>query len=106
MTPATLLIIKKSIYHGILPSRSLSCKKYDERTHCDLMGFLSGYIPTKAKPLSFYCDSYGIENGLTSGSTIRAMYDGGTSGRLEIEAKCEEDVRATYYLYQHVKPFL
>jgi len=99
------IIIKKSAMYGITPTRTISTKKYDEREHCDLFGMLSGYMPSNAKSLNFYCSLYGIDKCMdTTGGDISGLVKQGKWD--DVAEKCEDDVMATYELYNRLKAFI
>jgi hypothetical protein len=96
------ILQKRSALLGVKPTRKISCRKYDETEHCDLMGYLSGYDPSRTKSLDFYCDLYKIPKDFSvTGRDIASLAAAGKWR--DVAKKCIGDVQATHALYKKLE---
>ncbi|MBU0475712.1 MAG: ribonuclease H-like domain-containing protein [Bacteroidetes bacterium] len=94
-------LMMRSAILKIRPSRNFIKKRYDNKSHIDLLEVLTNYGATKKFNLDFYCKSFGIESPKShgvSGIDVKELY---TAGKIEeIATYCAHDVEATYQLYK------
>ncbi len=85
----------------IKPSKNLVGKRYDNKSHIDLLEQFTFYGLTRKFNLDFYCQAFGIESPKTkeiSGMEVKNLYE---AGRLrDIAIYCSRDIYATYQLYK------
>ncbi|PIQ08850.1 MAG: 3'-5' exonuclease [Ignavibacteriales bacterium CG18_big_fil_WC_8_21_14_2_50_31_20] len=100
------LMIRSAILK-IKPSRNFIKKRYDNKSHIDLLEVLTNYGTTKKFNLDFYCKSFGIESPKShgvSGMDVKQLY---AAGKIEeIATYCAHDVEATFQLYKIWNEFL
>ena len=100
------LMIRSAILK-IKPSGNFIKKRYDNKSHIDLLEDLTNYGITKKFNLDFYCKSFGIESPKShgvSGMDVKQLY---AAGKIEeIATYCAHDVEATFQLYKIWNEFL
>jgi len=100
------LLIRSAILK-IKPSRNFIKKRYDNKSHIDLLEVFTNYGSTKKFNLDFYCKSFGIKSPKShgvSGMDVKQLY---AAGKIEeIATYCAHDVEATYQLYKIWNDFL
>ena len=91
----------------IKPSKNLVGRRYDKKSHIDLLEQFTFYGLTRKFNLDFYCNAFGIESPKTkeiSGMEVKNLYE---AGRLrDIAIYCSRDIYATYQLYKIWEEFL
>lgn len=100
-------LMMRSAILKIKPTRNFIRKRYDNKSHIDLLDKFTQYGITKKFNLDFYCQSFGIESPKShgvSGMDVKELYN---AGRIkEIATYCGHDVAATYKLYKVWEEFL
>jgi len=100
-------LMMRSAILKIKPSRNFIKKRYDNKSHIDLLEVLTNYGTTKKFNLDFYCKSFGIESPKShgvSGMDVKQLY---AAGKIEeIATYCAHDVEATFQLYKIWNEFL
>lgn len=100
-------LMMRSAILKIKPTRNFIRKRYDNKSHIDLLDKFTQYGITKKFNLDFYCQSFGIESPKShgvSGMDVKELYNAGKAK--EIATYCGYDVRATYMLYKVWEEFL
>ena len=91
----------------IKPSKNLVGRRYDKKSHIDLLEQFTFYGLTRKFNLDFYCNAFGIESPKTkdiSGMEVKNLYE---AGRLrDIAIYCSRDIYATYQLYKIWEEYL
>ena len=97
------LLLRRSWYLGIAPSKFISLKKYESQLHIDVRMVLANWDSYARGSLDLYAR---LKLGLAKkdgidGSQVQAMWDAGKYA--EVKAYCEQDCRITWDLYQSLK---
>jgi len=94
-------LMMRSAMLKIKPSKNLVGRRYDKKSHIDLLEQFTFYGLTRKFNLDFYCNAFGIESPKTkeiSGMEVKNLYE---AGRLrDIAIYCSRDIYATYQLYK------
>ncbi len=100
-------LMMRSAMLKIKPSKNLVGRRYDKKSHIDLLEQFTFYGLTRKFNLDFYCNAFGIESPKTkeiSGMEVKNLYE---AGRLrDIAIYCSRDIYATYQLYKIWDEFL
>jgi DNA polymerase elongation subunit (family B) len=100
-------LMMRSAMLRIKPSKNLVGRRYDKKSHIDLLEQFTFYGLTRKFNLDFYCNAFGIESPKTkeiSGMEVKNLYE---AGRLkDIAIYCSRDIYATYQLYKIWEEFL
>ena len=100
-------LMMRSAILKVKPTRNFIRKRYDNKSHIDLLDKFTQYGITKKFNLDFYCQAFGIESPKShgvSGMDVKELYNAGKIK--EIATYCGHDVEATYKLYKLWKEFL
>ena len=100
-------LMMRSAMLKIKPTRNFIRKRYDNKSHIDLLDKFTQYGITKKFNLDFYCHSFGIESPKShgvSGMDVKELYNAGKTR--EVATYCSHDVAATYKLYKVWEEFL
>jgi DNA polymerase elongation subunit (family B) len=100
-------LMMRSAMLKIKPTRNFIRKRYDNKSHIDLLDKFTQYGITKKFNLDFYCQAFGIESPKShgvSGMDVKELYNARKTK--EIATYCGHDVRATYMLYKVWDEFL
>lgn len=95
----------RSAINGVAPSRNIMGVRYAFHDHCDLYELVTFFGASRVGSYSLqaYAHAFGIEHpGLHTGRSIAEIYEAGVVE--EIAEFCMHDVRATYQLYERMKP--
>ncbi len=100
-------LMMRSAMLKIKPSKNLVGRRYDKKSHIDLLEQFTFYGLTRKFNLDFYCNAFGIESPKTkeiSGMEVKNLYE---AGRLrDIAIYCSRDIYATYQLYKIWEEYL
>ncbi len=100
-------LMMRSAMLKVKPSKNLVGRRYDKKSHIDLLEQFTFYGLTRKFNLDFYCNAFGIESPKTkeiSGMEVKNLYE---AGRLrDIAIYCSRDIYATYQLYKIWEEFL
>ncbi|MCF6269258.1 MAG: ribonuclease H-like domain-containing protein [Melioribacteraceae bacterium] len=94
-------LMMRSAILKVKPTRNFIRKRYDNKSHIDLLDKFTQYGITKKFNLDFYCQTFGIESPKShgvSGMDVKELYEAGKIK--EIATYCSHDVKATYELYK------
>jgi len=100
-------LMMRSAILKVKPTRNFIRKRYDNKSHIDLLDKFTQYGITKKFNLDFYCQAFGIESPKShgvSGMDVKELYNAGKIK--EIATYCGHDVVATYKLYKLWEEFL
>ena len=99
------LLLRRSWYHGILPSKRIDLRKYQTGNHVDVRMVLSNWDTHARGNLELYaclklgtCKTDGID-----GSQVQGLWDAGEYAK--VHEYCEGDVKITWELYRSLKGF-
>lgn len=97
---------RRSLVHGIAPSRELISKWYEKGRSMDLKQELSMYGHIRQYGLDFACQEFGIESpkGDLDGSKVEEYFKADRT--VEIAEYCLGDAKATAALYMRLSGFL
>ncbi len=100
-------LMMRSAMLKIKPSKNLVGRRYDKKSHIDLLEQFTFYGLTRKFNLDFYCNAFGIKSPKTdeaSGMEVKNLYE---AGRLrDIATYCSRDIYATYQLYKIWEEYL
>lgn len=100
-------LMMRSAMLRIKPSKNLIGRRYENKSHIDLLEQFTFYGLTRKFNLDFYCNAFGIESPKTkeiSGMEVKNLYE---AGRLrDIAIYCSRDIYATYQLYKIWEEYL
>jgi uncharacterized protein YprB with RNaseH-like and TPR domain len=94
-------VMMRSAMLQIKPTRDFISKRYNNKSHIDLLDKFTYYGLTKKFNLDFYCNAFGIDSPKShgvSGMDVKELYKAGKIE--EIATYCARDVKATYRLYK------
>ncbi len=100
-------LMMRSAMLKIKPTRNFLRKRYDNKSHIDLLDKFTQYGITKKFNLDFYCQAFGIDSPKShgvSGMEVKELYNARKTK--EIATYCGYDVAATYKLYEIWEEFL